>query len=491
MTHSARLVLTRLIGGRGSFRSDAAISMSAGVAARAITLASIPLIARYYAPADLGLLTIVLSLTQYFSPLATLRYDIAVVIAPTARMSRSLTLGLLVWIGFVALLVGALIVVVPASGWTTVSGLKSTEQGLLFLAPILLALLGSQMALQSYLTKRRMFLTLGVAQVLQAVTTPAMTLGLLWFEPASGWSATQGALCGFAVSVGAMAASAGAELAPWRNRGWPRIAAETARRYKIYPLYMLPYSLSGGLSERILQVSLVSFYSLSVLGAFSLARQIVNAPAVLLASSLRQVMLGHSATQVDPEARRSRVITVLRFMIDIVAPATGFALVWLPSVLLLATPADWSAMASYAWWCLFPAGALFLCSWLDRMLDVLGRARLGVAMQVCIDASVVAIVVTGGRIGLDSHSLIAAIMIAQTTYYLTWLAVLLRLLDVSWRYILSLATRLTAKIVLTGACHWVVMRNFPFKIGFSISIALLVGILAATMVRFMRRQTGR
>ena len=273
------------------------------------------------------------------------------------------------------------------------------------------------------------------------------------------------------------------------NRGWAQVARQTARRYKAYPLYMLPYSLSSGLSERILQVSLINFYSLGTLGAFTLARQIVNAPAVLMSSSLRQVMFGHSAAQTDPEARRARTLAVLRLMIDVSAPATGFALIWLPSVLLYAMPSAWSEMTSYAWWCLFPTSMLFLCSWLDRMFDVLGKPRLGVTLQIVSDIAVVAVVLIGGRLGLEASRLISCVTMTQTAYYVIWLTILLRQLDVRWTSIMTIAARLAAELVVWTVVHSMVIRKFSIQAGFLVSVALLVATIATVSIRLLRHRS--
>ena len=72
---------------RGSFTGDVLISLGGSGVARLITLASMPFITRLYGASDYGAWVIILTIAGLLLLLATLRYELAVVLAPTRRIT--------------------------------------------------------------------------------------------------------------------------------------------------------------------------------------------------------------------------------------------------------------------------------------------------------------------------------------------------------------------------------------------------------------------
>jgi O-antigen/teichoic acid export membrane protein len=349
--------------------------------------------------------------------------------------------------------------------------------------PAAFVLVGAQTMMQAYLTRLRKFTTLGLAQILQALTTPVVTLGLLLAAPASGETAAAGAVAGAVAALATMMASVRADFASRRNRGWRRVALVTARRFKVYPLYMTPYSLSAGLFERILQIVFSRFYSVAAFGAFSIARQLMTAPATLLAGSMRQVMFAHSAQETSAEARRSRVFRVLGVLLDGLAPSLAFALVWLAPLIRLLLPPAWSDVAQFAWWSLFPSSMLLLVGWLDRLMDVMGRQRLGVMLQGLSDAASIALALISPLLGLDVFGMVALLSIQLSIYYLVWLLILLRLLEAPGRDQLMLAGRAFVLFLVSVSIQAAIYNAFPPTYGAALATAALLLTLTLMVAR--------
>lgn len=472
-----------LLGARGSFKRDAAVSMLAGVAARAITLASLPLVAMIYAPAELGVWAIILALSSYLVPVATTRYDVAVVIAPSDRMARGLVLA----VGGIAVLVAALLLtatwLMPVSFWAAVSGLEPARHIMLAWIPVLLLLLAVQTMLQAMLTRKRAFAALGIAQLLQALVTAVATIWLGAASAASSASIALGAALGFAFSAGLMAVHLGADLTVRPDTRLATTAVAAMRRYSVYPGYLLPYSLSSGLAERVLQIVLGGAYSMSTLGAFFLARQLMMSPVTLLAGTLKQVMFAHSAQVSDPARRNARVVDGLRLLVDGVGPAVAFGLFWLIPLMGLLLPAAWTAAGPFAWWTLFPAAMIALTGWLDRMLDVLGRQRLSVVLQVASDLVLIAVVLASPWLGLSALQMVALLSVTIAVYNVVWLGIILHLLRIGSAQGLALAARAAGLVVGWGACQWALAQALPRGYG------MLAGalLLAAALVPAARR----
>src|SRR5262249_26625979 len=152
--------------------------------------------------------------------------------------------------------------------------------------------------------------------------------------------------------------------------------------------------------ERVLQLALAGSYSLGVLGAFYVARQVVTAPSALLSQALRQVVLAYGA-QLDERARlRERVTRVLQLLVEVLAPALAFGIVWLEAFVYTALGDHWPHLAEFAWWIMFVAATIFLTGWLDRIFDVLGEQQVGVVIEVVSDLVLIGIALSGPRIGL-------------------------------------------------------------------------------------------
>lgn len=478
-------LFARLLGGPGSFRLDVATSMAAGVLSRLITLASLPAIAHYYSPADLGLWAIVLSLTTYLIPLATLRYDIAVVIAPTARMARALVAAVALSLAVLAVLLFVLVPFLPVRFWEAVSGLPETSQDLLAVMPLLLVLSGGQLMLQSLTTRQRRFGALGVSQMVQAVATTAATLGLLWVYPASGRTAAAGAIIGLAMAVAVLLFGARAEAAKLAGLRWSTLY-HAARKYKVYPAYLLPYSLSAGLAERVMQVVLVSAYSVGTLGAFYVARQLLVAPATLLANTLRQVMFAHSARNVDLAVHKMRIARIVALMIDILGPAVAFSLFWLSPLLSMMLPASWAHVGDFAWWIIFPSSLLMIAGCFDRMLDVLGRQRLSVFLQVSADVLLICAVLVAPRLGLGEMGMVAVISLTNALSYAIWLLVFFNLVGFGGAEVVGMAGRAALHVLIWGLCQMGAMFLIAHVLaGMIVGSLILAAGLAFAAYRFI------
>jgi len=253
---------------------------------------------------------------------------------------------------------------------------------------------------------------------------------------------------------------------------------------------MLPYTLSTGLAERVLQVVFATFYSVASLGAFALARQIMLAPSVFLSTTMRQVMFAHSAQEAGPAARRERVLKVLRVLIGCVGPATGFAAVWLVPLLTWLLPPNWAAVAHYGWWFLWPASLHVLMGWLDRMMDVLGRQRLNVALQLATDAACTAVVVAAAWLEVDALHMVAALSLATAAANIGWLVVTLRLLGSEWPAIAKLVAGLVGNVVVWGGLQWILHATLPPAAALVIGLALLGGGVAMAAMRLKPAANG-
>lgn len=478
----------RLIRRRASFKGDAIVSLAGSGLARAITLASMPLVTRLYAPADLGVWAIILNLANILIPFATLQFDIAVVIAPTRRSAVALLLIVAACTLTVAAASSLAIAYAPRKALEAISGLGPEQQGLLALVPLVLVLLAAQTGLQAWLTRQREFGVLSLAQLLQAAAAAVAMLILPLIAGASALVAATAAIFGLVIWQALPAWNIGVDIV---SAFAPRLLAAaraSLRRFKVYPLYFLPYSLSAGLAERVLQLVLASAYSLSALGTFYVARQLMLGPVGLLVGTLRQVVFAHSARQKDAAEIKARVGQILRLLIDVLAPALAFSFVWMMPALATVMGAKWAPqLGAFAWWTLFPAAALLLTGWLDRMLDVLGRQRLAVVLQLASDAVVIVVALVSPLLGLDEIGMVATLSTVTAIIHVFWLGLILKLMGFELMEFLAPATRALALGLLLGTMHFAIAKFLAGPWGLVEGIALLCVSLSLPGYKLARR----
>ena len=175
----------RLIGQRGTFTSDVAKTLGGNTLARLITFAAIPFVTRIYTPDAVGVWAVLTTLAAFLAPIATLRYDVAIVIAPTRRMASALVVLTGACTLALVLALTAAVALAPSWLWEDVSGLQKSHHALIAILPILLATLCLQVILQAWLTRQRQFGILSLTLLIQAVITTALTLLLPFVAGAS------------------------------------------------------------------------------------------------------------------------------------------------------------------------------------------------------------------------------------------------------------------------------------------------------------------
>lgn len=478
MRSRSTAALTWLSGQRASFTRDAIVNFAGSSLARVITFASMPFVTRIYAPADLGIWAIIFALASFLLPLATLRYDVAVVIAPTARMAAALVLVIGACAVAVTFAVAVAVYTATPEFLSLISGLAQNDQGLLVALPVVLLLLAWQLGLQAWLMRERQFVALGLAQIAQAIVTVAATLLLPLAFGASAIIATEAAMMGLLIGLLLNAGAVGSRIFAHVGEGFGSTARSATVHFKVYPLYTLPVSLSGSLAERVQQIVLASAYSISALGAFYVARQLVRAPVIMLAATLRQVALAHSAADNDLAQTKRRVDGVLKLLIDLQAPGLAYCIFWLKPVLATIMGAAWDGLGDFAWWSVFPASMLLLTGWLDRMWDVLGRQKLYVVFQLASDAVLIGVALVSPRIGYDEIGMIAALSVATVLYNILWLGVTLGFLGFGRGEIAALGVRALGLCALWSGMQFSVATFLSGPLALAVATLLLAFSLA-------------
>lgn len=438
-----------------SFWVHAAQSIAGGLLSRLIMLMGLALCAKYlYSEGEIGSWGALFGITLYLVPLGTLRYEVAVQLPAETRIAQHLVLGSLIT-SSIAVVIIALLASLLA--WQDLLG--SIPPSLIFLVPVLMFSQCLRQLALAWISRRRQFGRYAFAEVLQSLLVVgllaisglsfpghshsfvlASALGYVLAAIVTGWLAfpLPGASHGGTPGPGW---AEGDVAMPTRPLARARIAWSEAgsalRRYAVYPRFLVPYSLSGGLVQHLQVAVLAFYYGLDVAGAFALAHRFVYAPASLLVAPLRQVFYVHGTVvggRLD-DRTLSRMRRLLCTLVAIV-PVAAFGVGAFGIGVLEAWLGPAYARTSECMRVLLAVGAVnVLTGWIDRIYDLLGRQRMSVMLQVSADTVIFGTVMGMVLHGFDASSTIATFAALMLSYELIWLAISLRVAGQTRRFI--------------------------------------------------------
>ena len=248
-----------------------------------------PIVMRLFPVAAFGVYEFVIALVAVAIPVASLRYEDAVVLPESREEARD------VWMLSLALTLGA--VLLAALGIVLLGHLVPDEntRAWLWAAPLLLLVLRLSKLFELWQTREKAFGTLSAGVVAQRSVTTATQIG----AGVTSLSGAGGLLAGFGLGhLVAMLVYARHALTTLTLRG-PVNLREPARRYRRFAQYSSPAALVSALATRLPSLVLLGVFGAEFLGWFGQAFHILYVPLSLVGTAVGQVFFVEAA-----EARR-------------------------------------------------------------------------------------------------------------------------------------------------------------------------------------------
>ena len=267
-----------------TFLQNVLTLMSGTALAQVIALATLPVLTRFYTDADWGLVGAFSSVVAIIVAIATLKYDMAIMLPERDDAAKSLA-RLARWVSFVLCMV-ATVVIILISPWIAELINAPMIAPWLTLAGVSAFTLTEISILGYWLNRKRQYKAIATNRVLQSGTTAASQLALGFVKPLGFGGLILGTLLGQVVSVFALHRKT-PELRegpkPSRNDH-----ARLMRRYRNMALFNAPTALIDTLRMSGITL-LISAISLSANGQFTVAWRLVEVPAALISAALAQV----------------------------------------------------------------------------------------------------------------------------------------------------------------------------------------------------------
>jgi lipopolysaccharide exporter len=304
------------------------IYASGTVAAQLIAVASLPFLARLYAPAAFGQYAAVLAVVGIVTMTSTLRLELALHVARSMRVANDLRRAALVSVTLAGILAGA-VAAVTLLFWGERHGVTDYLHWLVLL-PALCVIVGVFNVQAAWLGRSGRHAVAARAQVARVLVTATGQLVAGFLLDSHG---TTSLLVAALVGV-LLATVAGSRPGwspsqdSWRSlRHWARLRG-AMRLFKDFPLYSAPQALVAAIANNSPSLILATFADAYWAGQFAMADRIVRAPIVLVSTSLRQGLTqGLAATALSDEAvlDRSRKLSLQVALVLLLPAAAAFA----------------------------------------------------------------------------------------------------------------------------------------------------------------------
>lgn len=306
----------RALAGRNQLVAQVLQLMSGTVAAQLVVMALMPVLSRLYTTADFGILAAFTSVVALVSAVATLRYDMAVML-PSETRDAAVLKSTATWIAF---FVGILTTVVCVAFAHPLANAINAPQAApwLLLTGLSAFTLAEISALTYWLNRHSRYGDMARNRVLQSGSTAVAQLLLAFVRPLGAGGLILGTILGQIISIFGLRRRA----RDLKEHAAPRMAErrELVARYHRMPLWNAPTALIDAV--RLNGINLViAGLSISALGQFSMAWRMVEIPAALIGSALAQVFFqrlsvvprGEMVHAVFASIRRSAIFGIVPF----------------------------------------------------------------------------------------------------------------------------------------------------------------------------------
>jgi O-antigen/teichoic acid export membrane protein len=409
---------------RLAFRGMSTLA-SGSVASKLIALASLPVITRLYAPADIGALSVFTGLLMLMVPLLTLQYHRGLPVPNgDAAAANLMALCLALMIGFSILLWLGL-----WAGAGVLFRLLSIEALLPFwwLLPLGVAIYAMVMILQLWATRRRTYSIIAGAEVGQSLAGNGSKIGLALLLPPP-----IGLILGHLIGLGGgavwLVARFQSDFSRLHRQVRPARILSLARRHRGLPLYRTPSQLILIASAQAPVFFIAGVYGAATAGQFGLALMALSMPMNLIGRNMGKAFFGEAAHlgRSVPEALRSAVLRVTSILATI---GVGIAL-----VLHLAAPAffplmfgtEWAEAGQFASILALYLSFQFAAAPVMNVLSVLGREAVYLQLDLFRFTLMALVFGIAASAGLSVVQLIIAYSLGMVLHYLLCILVVFR-----------------------------------------------------------------
>lgn len=362
------------------FIKNSGTLLTGNIIAQGIAFLAYTLLLRLFTPEDFGLCNVFFSYTEVLIILSTCKYEMAQVVAENhaeAMALKRLSLRINAWISLALMAVAVVLAATHAN-------ISNLPPHLLLLIPILVYFTGTNRVYIFLCNRHRQYKQIATGEVVSVVggTATRILFGLL--APLCQLLHTTGLPLGSVLGkvAGHLYLHHAAPKTP--HNGHTQISTPAlAKKYKNFPLYVMPKELVSSFSANLPLMWLSVYFEKPLLGLFSLALTFTQRPVGVLANTFEKVFYESSAAKVatrQPLWKDVRRFTLLLGAATVVVCTAVFFLAEPLFVFLFGN--QWVGTGYYVR-CLLPwMGILVVTNSLAFVANIFGTQRVDFGLQV-------------------------------------------------------------------------------------------------------------
>ncbi len=372
-----------------AFLRNVATLVSGSALAQLIALACAPILTRLYTPEDFGLLGVFMAVSAVAATIATLRYDMALVL-PKEDASAWCLLRLAGTWTCIAVLLAFFVLFPLRDSLADLVGAPGLARYFVWL-PLLVLTSGWLSLATHWAIRKKRFRALSTTSVSTCVLGNGYKIGggLIGF---GGGVLIVGTFIQQLLHLTVLAFQLRKEIpsAPYD----PVEARAQAREHRSFPLYRMPQDGLNTLTVQLPNIILAVLYSPAIIGFYLLAQRVLQAPTSVIRESVRSVMYQRFVEAEHQDQKLYSIcVKATLLMAAVMLPFVVVILIWGPLLFEWIFGQEWLVAGQYARWlvlwvavsfCNVPAVVAIPVMGLNRFLlvfEVLSTsARIGVLL---------------------------------------------------------------------------------------------------------------
>jgi O-antigen/teichoic acid export membrane protein len=389
--------------------------------AQVISIAAMPLLTRIYSPEAFGFQALLVSIATVLSLAATLRLDLAILLATDEEEGR--LLGLIGCATASVLIVLAVALLVFDDQIAVRAGAASPGW-LWLLLPMTAALVSTQVA-TALLSRTKQFRLIARATVFGQGSYVLAAVALVASFTVHGLA--------FGKTIGLAAGAI--SLVPRGNaaRSSP-VQAPTARRlaglwsrFHQFVVFNAPYSLISTLTREMPIYLFTAVSANAAAGFYGLARMLMTLPALFSTAALSQVFYREAAELWGTPRLEALVSGLLGLSMRASALLFAFMAVWGDILFQFVFGAQWQQAGIYAMILAPSAWLAVQTGWPERMFEVATRQDVSFKIQMTFDVLTIAAVIIPLVLQYDPVYAVAGWALANTLFHLSYLTAIFKI----------------------------------------------------------------
>ncbi len=271
---------------KSEFSKNVLTLMTGTTIAQAVPIAISPILTRIYTPEDFGVFALYISIVTFLSLICTGRYEFAIML-PKKDSEAVNILALSVLVVFIISLISFLAIFIFNAQIVALLGSKELSTWL-YLIPFSVMLTGVYQSINYWNSRKKFYKRVAQSNVVQSSTIAGTNLGL-GFSGFGSAGLIIGSLAGKSIATAILVKTIFKKDRINHQEIKKLKMFALMRKYKKMPMYNLPNALIDGFRLTGITILIAKFFTIPILGQFSLAWKILQLPISLIGASLSQV----------------------------------------------------------------------------------------------------------------------------------------------------------------------------------------------------------